>query len=189
MHYERKSGRMKNASDFPGLYDDLFDFANAGYAMIDVENPMQYDVPQWVVDLGYTSPDPTKFWMKGFATRWHVTARGPLDPKVRQAHVKAVLEDVELPESFLTGAVETFPSPYSDEQYDCLVLHIDDDHLFRINEQLALLPGVQTYIPYKPHVTVGYFQSGHSEELEEVLFEHSRDFIKVLGFDYGRMAP
>ena len=70
---------MKNAHEFPGLYDDLFDFTKAGYVMIDTEMPfVQY--PLALKKYEYTSPDPDKFWMKGLLTSWHVTARGPLDP-------------------------------------------------------------------------------------------------------------
>lgn len=179
---------MKNASDFQGLYDDLFDFANAGYVMIDVSNPLDNAAPEFE-DWAYTSPDPKKFWMTGVADKWHVTARGPLDPKVRRFHCDTVLKQTFLPGEFLTGFAEVFKSPYPEEQYDCLVLHIRDEELYNINEQLAILPGVQTYVTYQPHVTIGYFKPGHTEELIGLANEMARPFVKVLGLDYGRMAP
>lgn len=178
---------MKNANEFPDLYDDLFDFANAGYVMIDVENPIKHLPPKYK-DWQYVSPDPSLYWMEGLMSKWHITARGPLDPKVRQEHCLRVLEDVELPEFLYTGDIEIFPSPSPAVPYDCAVLIIDDDELFAINEQLAILPGVQTYIPYRPHLTIGYFESGHRKQLES-LYDFAEESVKVTGWDFGRMQP
>lgn len=178
---------MKNAHEFPGLYDDLFDFTKAGYVMIDTEMPfVQY--PLALKKYEYTSPDPAKFWMKGLLTSWHVTARGPLDPKVRQSHCRQVLQSVNLPKDLMLGPVEVFPSPYPEEPYECMVVLVDDPALFELNQQLAVLPGVQTFIPYKPHLTLGYFQSGHTEEIVVGLKQNLRTGVRIAGFDFGRMA-
>lgn len=178
---------MKNAHEFPGLHDDLFDFTKAGYVMIETEMPyLQY--PIRLFEYGYESPDPAKFWMKGMLTNWHVTARGPLDPKVRQSHCQQVLQSWDLPEDFILGEVEVFPSPFPEEPYDCIVVAIDDPALFELNQQLAVLPGVQTYIPYKPHLTLGYFKSGHREEIVDTMRENLRTRVSVSGYNFGRMA-
>jgi hypothetical protein len=179
---------VKNAHEFDGLYDDLFDFTKAGYVMIDVENPLGNNLADKYKDWQYVSPNPDLYWMNGLMSKWHVTARGPLDPRVRQKHCKQVLEAVELPDAFITGDIEIFPSPYPETPYDCAVLLIEDDSLFEINQQLAVLPGVQTYIPYKPHLTIGYFEAGHREELEN-LYPYTKCEVKVLGWDFGRMEP
>ena len=177
---------MKNAHEFDGLYDDLFDFAKAGYVMIDTSSPYNF-YPNGIREFQYVSPDPDKYWMKGIMENWHVTARGPLDPKVRQKHCRQVLEHVNLPKELMLGPVEVFPSPYEEEQYECVVVLVDDPALFQLNQQLAVLPGVQTYIPYKPHLTLGYFKSGHTEEIVTDLKRALRRSVWIEGFDFGRM--
>ena len=179
---------MKNANDFPDLYDDLFDFANAGYVMIDLSSPYHTEPDGIVKELQYVSPDPDKYWMKGLMTKWHVTARGPLDPRVRQKHCYQVIrESIAAPMVLGLGDIEVFPSPYEDEKYECVVVRVDDYRLHNINEQFAVLPGVQTYIPYKPHLTLGYFKSEHTEELVQALEDCLLDCVSFRGWDFGRM--
>lgn len=180
---------MKNAHEFEGLYDELFDFANAGYVMIDVDKPWGYEPSGFVRDMQYVSPDPTLYWMKGLQTSWHVTARGPLDPKVRQSHCKQVLESVKLPRDLVLGDIEVFPSPYPEIPYDCIVVTVNDPALFELNQQLAVLPGVQTYIPYKPHLTLGYFKAGYTKELIRAFDSVLLHSVEIQGFDFGRMQP
>lgn len=177
---------MKNASDFPDLYSELFDFANAGYVMLRTDSPFQY-VPMELRELGYTSPDPTKFWMKGFSDDWHVTVRGPLDPKVRQEHCRKILNTCPIPLDLELGNIEIFPSPYPEEEYVCAVVIVEDQTLFELNAQLALLPGVQTYVPYRPHLTLGYFKAGHNDLLIDKFTTAVSLYVPTIGYDYGRM--
>lgn len=180
---------MKNAHEFEGLYDDLFDFTKAGYAMINLSSPYHTEPTGIVKELQYVSTDPDKYWMKGLATKWHVTARGPLDPKVRIKHCAQVIGATSVPDRLLLGDYEVFPSPYEDEKYECIVLRIDDQELYDINTQLAVLPGVQTYLPYKPHMTLGYFKSGYTSELIDALDDCVLDSVEFKGWDFGRMQP
>ena len=179
---------MKNAHEFPGLYDDLFAFANAGYVMVDTGMPW-VQFPVALTKYEYVSPDPSYYWMKGVSKSWHVTGRGPLDPKVRQVHAKQVLESFELPTKLHLGDIEVFPSPYPEEPYDCVVVLVDDEKLFDLNQQLAVLPGVQTYIPYKPHLTLGYFKDGYADVVVSKARENLRAYVEVQGYDFGRMKP
>lgn len=179
---------MKNANDFPDLYDDLFDFSKAGYIMLDVSVPYLED-PSSLKSYEYVSDDPDKYWMKGLMKRWHVTVRGPLDPRVRQEHCMKVLDSVEdIPKILTLGSIEVFPSPYEEDDYGCVVILVDDKKLFDLNQQLALLPGVQTYIPYRPHITFGYFKTEYLNEVRDWLYWNMRNSVKSLGFDFGRMA-
>jgi hypothetical protein len=180
---------MKNAHEFPGLYDDLFDFTRAGYAMIDVSSPYHTDPSEinFVRELQYVSPDPTLYWMKGLMKSWHITARGPLDPKVRVRHCQQVIETINVPYVFGLGDIDVFPSPYPELDYDCIVVRMEDSNLEKINQQLAVLPGVQTYIPYKPHLTLGYFKGGHTIELVEALEDCLLDSVQFQRWDFGRM--
>lgn len=178
---------MKNAHEFPGLYDDLFDFPNAGYVMLDVDNPLVAE-PDFLKKHEYVSKDPTKYWMKGFATEWHATVRGPLDPKVRIKHCEQVLEGIELPKYLSLSRLEVFPSPYPDEDYMCLVAVVSDPALSEFNQQLSVLPGVQTYIPYKAHVTIGYFKGSLRDEAGNVE-DYLDSSVRTIGFNYGRMLP
>lgn len=179
---------MKNAHEFDGLYDDLFDFTKAGYVMIDTTMPW-VQFPVALTKYEYTSPDPNLYWMKGMPSKWHVTARGPLDSKVRQEHCLQVMSSMLLPSTLHLGDIEVFPSPYPEVPYDCVVALVDDEKLFELNQQLAVLPGVQTYIPYKPHLTLGYFEAGHTDKIVSMVRENLRSVVGITGFDFGRMQP
>jgi hypothetical protein len=179
--------QLKNAHEFPGLYDDLFDFPSAGYVMLDVDSPLVADTG-FLEDHQYISDDPNLYWMKGLATEWPATVRVPLDPKVRQKHVKQVIEGIDIPRYLRLGDIEVFPSPYPDQDYVCIVARVEDEWLVNLNAQLAVLPGVQTYIPYKAHVTIGYFDGNVMDRIGDVK-QYLDTHVETIGFNYGRMLP
>lgn len=176
---------MTKAHDYPDVYEDLgIDLRDLGCLMIDTGNPIPDNMHLDPAD-GYTSPDPKKFWMHGIHTDWHVTARYGFLPDVRKRHVDQVLDGFELPSELALVGFEVFPSPYADEDYECLVVRVDSPELRALNAHLSILPNINTFVPYKAHITVGYFKRG--------FYNANRNFldynltVPVLGLNYGHI--
>jgi len=174
---------VKNGSEFPDVYEDLgIDLRELGCLMIDTGSPMGSAVDP---SGEYYSPDGKKFWMRGVADAWHVTARYGLLDTVRKRHVDAVLDGIVLPATLTTEGFEVFPSPYADEEYECVVVRVRDSRLTLINEQLSVLPNLNTFVEYKPHITVGYFHKGWYDDNKDTL--DCMDEVPVLGWNYGHI--
>ena len=177
---------MKNAHEFKGLYDDLdVDLKELGCLMIDTECPVI--APESLKDLEYVSPDPKKFWVKGVLKDWHVTVRYGLMPNVRARHIDKVLEEYPLPKSLEVDKIEIFPSPYEDERYDCYVALVNDKKLHEMNQQLSVLPNLNTFPVYKPHITIGYFKRGWNNVLKGILEEILLYSVETIGYNYGHI--
>lgn len=171
---------MKNAHDFPEVYDRLgIDLRDLGCLMLNTENPVE----EWIKGEEYISPDPKKFWMKGFLDHWHVTVRYGFLPGVSADDIDAVLDFQPLPTRLNITGLEVFPSPYPDEKYDCVVARVDDMALDRLNMALGVLPNVNTFAQYKAHITIGYFVQGEWET--PVL----KTAVDTLDLDYGHNLP
>jgi hypothetical protein len=131
----------------------------------------------------YVSPDPKKFWVKGLLDHWHVTVRYGFLSGVSANDVDDVLGQFELPEHLSVTDTEIFPSPYPDEQYDCLVARVEDKKLNDMNQALSVLPNVNTFPEYKAHITIGYFKKGTVPDVS------LRSLVKTTGLDYGQNLP
>lgn len=167
---------MKNAHEFPHIYERLgINLNDLGCLMLNTESPVRVlgeAVP-------YVSPDPKKFWMKGLLDHWHVTVRYGFLPEVRASDVKDVLASLDVPEELTISGVEVFPSPFSDEPYECLVARVEDPRLVAMNKALSVLPNLNTYPEFKAHITIGYFDKAPEVELKSA--------VVVKDFDYGQV--
>lgn len=174
---------MKNAHDFPQVYERLgIDLRDLGCLMLNTKTPVNW-LAEDAAEKEYVSPDPKKFWMKGLLDHWHVTVRYGFLPGVSADDIDAVLADVELPSQLKISGMEVFPSPYIDERYECVVARVDDDSLVEMNEALSVLPNVNTFVKYKAHITIGYFQQGR---IPDMTLEGR---VKTLDLDYGHNLP
>lgn len=177
---------MKNAHEFAGLHEELgIDLNKLGCLMLETENPLTQIVRD---DISYASKHPDRFWIKGLQTDWHVTIRYGFMPNVRQRHVEQVLQSVEIPKMLKVSHLEVFGSPFPDEPYKCIVARVEDEALNDINAQLSVLPNVNTYVEYKPHVTIGYFRAeaitdSFLEQMERIL----RHDVATGNLDYGHI--
>jgi 2'-5' RNA ligase len=172
---------MKNAHVFGDTYKRLgIDLRDLGCLMIDTENPVASEIDP---ESEYKSPDPKKFWVNGVLDNWHATVRYGFLNGVTADDVDAVIGDMEVPKEIYVKGLEVFPSTYPDEQYDCLVALVVSPALFDLNTQLSVLPNVNTFPVYKPHVTIGYFKKGAAADVR------LRGTIRTLGFDYGQNLP
>ena len=151
--------------------------------MLTTENPLTGEVP----DEGqYVSTDPEKFWMQGLLDNWHVTVRYGFLPGVTKDHVLRVIEGIEIPEYLGFEGFEVFPSTTPDEAYECVVARVNSNFLRYMNDQLSVLPNVNTFPNYKPHVTIGYFVPGWFSQNAHAMEHSVKGFIKTGEFDFGK---
>lgn len=141
-------------------------------------------------DYVYASDGDYRTWVAGPVgeTGAHVTAKyGLLHPAHEMMDV--VNELVGWPRD-LTATVtdiEVFPSPYDDLKYGCLVARLGGDDLLEINAALSTLPHVDSFVEYKPHVTLAYLKpviarhAGIPEAMRWLLGKK----LTVTGIDYG----
>lgn len=180
------------AHDYPEVYESLgIDLKTLGCVMLKTEEPDTSFIAD--EDL-YVSPDPAKFWIKGRASdNSHVTLRYGLLPSVRQEHVRRIMDDVNLPRELFVDTLEMFPSTYDDEPYECIVARVRDAYgqLQEANDALSLLPNINTFSGYKPHVTLAYVKEGWWSENWGVArgAGYSIKPMRTRGLDLGRMQP
>lgn len=154
---------FKNAADFPGLYDSMgYKTWGLGCLMIDTEKP--YVDIELAPGDEHISTNPRNMYVKGLQKEWHVTARYGLLPGVESEQVFRVLEGFQMPEILRVDDYDVFPSTDPDEPWDCVVAIVHDPALDEINRQLSILPNINTFVEYRPHITIGYFRPGWFED-------------------------
>lgn len=85
--------------------------------------------------------------------------------------------------------IEVFPSPYDDLKYGCLVARLGGDDLLEMNAALGVLPHVDSFTEYKPHLTLAYLKpeiatyAGVPEATDWLLGTQ----LHVTGIDYGKV--
>ena len=149
------------AHDYPQVYSGLgIDLRELGCVMADLEPIQKLQYPAEV--KFYTSKDPKKFWVKGLVAdkNPHVTLLYGLiqKPSKISAQIHQVLTGYEL-----TGIefdhFDKFDSPYPDEPYYCVIGHVKvSEKLLEGHQRLSLLPHINTFGGYKPHVTIAYIE-------------------------------
>jgi hypothetical protein len=120
-------------------------------------------------------------WANGVASDWHLTLRYGFLPHVRQKHVNEVLSRIPIPQFIELSYLSVFRN----DDYECVVALVDSHGLREVNAALGVLPNIATFVPYKPHITIGYFPVGW--------FDKNRDkhdvkiLVRTLGLEYGDM--
>lgn len=141
-------------------------------------------------DYVYAPDGDYRSWVAGPVAEngGHITAKyGLLKPsKERVGVINRLVGDVTGMLVTVTG-IEVFPSPYGDLPYDCIVALVEGGRLRDINVALSLLPHIDTYATYRPHLTLAYLTPGlgsrvASQAAEEWLVGKR---IHVTGIDYG----
>lgn len=151
-----------NSHQFPEVYRDLgIDLNALGCVMLSME-PLDV-VAEYGLDRGdlHYTEDASRFWIQGdvVRTKAHATLLyGLLQPgPVWEDHIREVLADWEAPESVEVASIDVFPSPFEDENYGCIVARLKvSDSILDAHRRLSLLPHVNTFGEYVPHVTIAY---------------------------------
>lgn len=165
------------ARDFNFYTTDLGIDPNAlNCVMLKVDYPLDGHI-----DPGEGMDIPEFFWANGVASDWHLTLRYGFLPNVRQSHVREVLDRLEIPQHIQLSHLGVFRNP----DYECVVAHVDDPRLNKINACLGVLPNIATYVPYKAHITIGYFPVGWYDE--NAAKYDVKILTRSLGLDFGNM--
>ena len=180
-----------NSHQFPGVYRDLgIDLNSLGCVMLPME-PLDvaslYGLDR--EDLHYTK-DPSRFWIQGDVVR--TTAHATLlygllqSGPVWEDHIREVLAGWEAPESVEVEAIDIFPSPFEDEPYGCVVARLRvSDAILEAHQRLSLLPHVNTFGEYVPHVTIAYVKIEHAERWQDAFRAKPPVLTPTGGLDLG----
>lgn len=153
-----------NANQYPDVYTALgIDLAKLGVVMLDVDTfPVTELITEGEADL-YESPHESRFWIAGAVVERtaHVTLLYGL---LEQGLVWKPLIDIVLtgwtPPLIEIDKVGFFPSPYPEEDYVCIVAHVKvTPELLEGNHRLELLPHINTFPSYNPHITLAYVKT------------------------------
>lgn len=139
------------------------DLDKLGCVMLDIEplNNMNANDHEGMEGLYYTK-NPERKWINGWIAGnvAHVTLLYGLLENAHnwEPHIAAVLDGWVLKEVEIEN-VDYFDSPYSDEEYYCIIAHIKvTEELVEGHQRLEFLPHINTFNGYKPHMTICYIK-------------------------------
>lgn len=160
------------AHDFPSVYKDLnIDLSKLGCVMLDVDpiynntdvddeeySRFYYVEPKYL----YYAKNKDKFWINGWVAEEtpHMTLLYGLMKEAEEYkdQIRELLKDWNC-KSVQIEDIDSFDSPYEDEEYYCIVAKLKlTDNIIEGHNRMQLLPHIDTYSEYKPHVTICYIQ-------------------------------
>lgn len=170
-----------NTQDFPEVYKELgIDISKLGCVMLDVEPPKR-DMSEWKNLDFYTSTNPKHWWIKGWALddKPHITLLyGLMKPaKEYKNQIHVVIKGWKYPEAEIED-VGFFDSPYDDEPYWCLIAHIKvTPELLEGHQRLELLPHINTFAGYKPHMTIAYIKKSSGIKYRDMVIDKMNEIF------------
>lgn len=185
-----------NARQYEKVYKDLgVDLNKLGCVMLDVDGSVIPDIPdEYLADLHF-SEDPALFWIKGFVAgdTPHITLLYGLMQEAGEIKDKifTVLDDWEL-KSVKVKGISYFDSNMAAEGYYCIIAEIEvTPDLLEGHQRLQLLPHIDTFPEYKPHITIAYIKK--DEKVRNRLIAYYRSLIgkriPVTGLNLGGNKP
>lgn len=183
---------MVSAYDFPQIYERIgMQLGHFGCIMLDVE-PLPISNAFDDEDVFYYSRNPMLRYVKGpvAETGAHATLLYGLTPDdnagvEQRESVNELLEGLNL-SSVVIDTVDFFP-PQFNEPYACIIgkLRTDGD-LGEANRRLRFLPHIDTFVDYKPHVTLAYVRAEHKERAIWRLGTALENIeLNAIGINYG----
>jgi len=186
------------AHNYKEIYEMLgYNLSKLGCLMLDTE-PIKTEYFQMMQDgitayfPSYHATNKERFWIDGYVADKtpHLTLfYGFLqEAKCYKWHIEKLLEDTNF-SSVKIETVDFFESPYEDEPYYCIVAKIEKTpELLEAHNKMTLLPNIQTFPDYKPHITIAYIIK--DEAIRDDFIEHLKKEIvgkelKVIGLNYG----
>lgn len=148
-----------NANQFPDIYTALgIDLTKLGVVMLDVDPITVTDlVTNGKSDL-YESSNPDHFWIQGAVaeSQAHTTLLYGLLSRDWKPLIDIVLTGWT-PPPLEVESIGAFESTFSEEPYSCIVAHIKPTpELLEGHKRVSLLPHINTYTEYRPHLTLAY---------------------------------
>lgn len=168
-----------NSHNFKEIYCRLgINLNQLGCVMLDIEplsNMYSIEFDGAAVAL-YYAKNRERFWIDGWVVNKaaHITLLYGLlqEAKNYKQHIERVLEGWELNEVEIDN-IGYFDSPYQDEPYYCIVAHIKvTPELMEGHQRLELLPHINTFTGYKPHMTICYIDKTQGEQYRDSLIKH-----------------
>jgi 2'-5' RNA ligase len=186
------------AHNYKEIYEMLgFNLSKLGCLMLDTEPIIStYSVltqdGTFYYFPGYKSKNKERFWIDGYVADKtpHLTLfYGFLqEAGCYKKHIEILLKDVDI-SSVEIEDISYFDSPYADEPYYCIVAKIKKtDELLHAHNLMTLLPNIQTFPEYKPHVTIAYIvkdEAVRDEFINELKSKLVGKILKVTGINYG----
>lgn len=168
-----------NSHNFEDVYKKLdINLDTLGCVMLDLEPLGSMGGAVTLATDLYYSNNPDRKWINGWVAGKipHITLLyGLLDNAHNwEKYINLVLNDWKM-DTVEIDHIGYFDSPYSDEDYYCLVAHIKvTQELMEGHNRLEFLPHINTFTGYKPHMTIGYIRK--DEELREDYLQRLGDF-------------
>jgi hypothetical protein len=179
-----------NSNQFPEVYASLgIELSKLGVVMLDVDPfKVTEHVLQGEADL-YSSQDPNKFWIQGAVAEEsaHATLLYGLMLPARgyESQINVLLQDWT-PPTLEIESVGSFTSPYGDEEYACIVAHLKvTPELMEGHQRLQLLPHIDTFPTYRPHVTLAYVKKEAEKKWIDSLQANIPKSLTVIGYNLG----
>lgn len=190
-----------NSSQFPEVYKKLgISIPELGCIMLDVSpadipTSSKYLNPVSLAenaDIFYSSKNKERWWIDGFVgtKSAHLTLLYGLlkSGQIYKPLVDDVLEDWDM-KTVKIEEVSFFESPYADDPYYCIVAHIElTPKLLEGHQRLELLPHINTFAGYKPHITLAYVKKDDAIREEMISFfnkELQGRELPITGINYG----
>lgn len=179
--------------DFPQIYERVgMKLGNFGCIMLDLEPINVSDIlgedPAWF----YYSKNPLLRYVKGPVadTTAHATLLYGLTPDDKagidqKQSVDDLLRGLDL-SSVTVDYVDSF-APQFGEPYSCIVAKLQPTgDLEEANRRLRFLPHIDTFLEYRPHVTLAYVNAADADEtISKLNAELYGETIPAIGINYG----
>lgn len=181
-----------NANMFPEVYKTLdIQISDLGFLGLNIKpfavTPLIEDGER---DLYFTD-HPKRFWINGAVAERsaHMTLIfGLMDKGYEWKDLIDQVLDGWTPPQIEIDHVDFFPSNYEDEDYACIIGHVKlTPEVVEGHQRLLLLPHIDTFPEYRPHVTLAYVKAEAKDRWIQGLQEElSGQKFDPMGLNYGR---